>query len=210
MTSRLRKSSSNNNNELGGTSSHPGVPAWKLREQMKSAQRSRSSNNSNSGSDMDDTLSAGTASTGGSSTNYSSHPARTIRPVSRVPGGVDPALPPAFRAAFSRQRDDNFLSKSSIHSKSCSNTNSSDSFGTLDSDSENEDDDSFDGEDSFASLGSDADEDDDAYRESRNQLARLEIEKQQLSRDAKRGGPSSRMKKKLLGVHGTPLDFIAE
>jgi len=149
------------------------------------------------------------------SSNTSCHPSRTIRPVSRVPGAPDPSLPPAFRAAFSKQQQrkksgDDFLSLSSVHSRSqkdagsTANSFGSDSFGSLDSD-----DDSFDGEDSFASLDSDADEDDEAYRESRNQMARLTIEKQKQSLDTKRVG-KSRFKKKNIGVHGTPLDFIAE
>ena len=105
-----------------------------------------------------------------------------------------------------------------MHSRTTvSGTNSygSDSFGSLDSDDDETD--SFDGEDSFASLDSDADEDDEAYRESRNQLARLEIEKQKQAQDAKRGGRrgrpgmnESRFRTKATGVHGTPLDFIAE
>eukprot|EP00536_Pseudo-nitzschia_multiseries_P006661 jgi/Psemu1/15826/gm1.15826_g len=201
----------NANDELGSTTVHSSatsgsgsrMPAWKLREQMKRR---------NAGMDNNDDGSLGSTTTAGSS-GTSSHTSRTIRSVSRVPSTPDPSLPPAFRAAFSKQQErrgnkDNFLSLNSMHSRTTTNScdNSDDTYGSLNTDS---DDDSFDGEDSFASMGSDADEDDDAYRESRNQLARLEIERQQQSTDAKRGGVS-RFKKKAVGVHGTPLGFIAE
>jgi len=193
--------------ELGGTTkqqSSGAIPAWKLREKYK---QGRGDNN-----DFDDGSSV--VSMGSTRSNYSrasvtSHSRRTV---SRVPD--DPNLPPAFRALSKQQQrkknPDDFYSLSSVHSRSrTGETNSlgSDSFEFLDSDSN--DDDSFDGEDSFASLDSDADEDDDAYRESRNQMARLEIEKQKQSQDSKRVG-KSRFKKQTMGVHGTPLDFIAE
>ncbi|VEU39983.1 unnamed protein product [Pseudo-nitzschia multistriata] len=219
-------SSSSNNDELGGARSAR-VPAWKLREQMKRG-------NNHFKTDLDDANTVSTSSTTGSNLSVSSpthnashnaphnashHPFRTTRqrPVSRVPGAPDPGLPPAFRAAFRKQQErkktsDSFLNLSSVHSRTtaCSNTNyTAESNGSLGSLGSSSDDDSFDGEDSFASLDSDADEDDEAYRESRNQLARLEIEKQQQSKDAKRVGPS-RFKKKPMGVHGTPLGFIAE
>jgi len=204
-----------NNGELGGTAR---VPAWKLREQMKTGKHNfDDSNSTHSVSTASSTGSSSFNSHQSTSSNISGHPSRTILPVSRVPGAVDPSLPPAFRAAFNKQQQrkndvDNFNSLSSVHSRStagCSKTNSygsEDSFGSLDSD-----DNSFNGEDSFASLDSDADEDDEAYRESRNQMARLEIEKQKQAQDAKRVGiGTSRFKKKSIGVHGTPLDFIAE
>jgi len=208
-----------NNDDLGGTRSpnkdgSARIPAWKLREQMKKRDHSFDSNNSTHSSSTGSSSKASLQST--ISSNISSHPSRSIRPVSRVPGGMDPSLPPAFRAAFKKQQGrkmtgDGFLSLSSVHSRTtASGTNSygSDSFGSLD----DSDEDSFDGEDSFASLDSDADEDDEAYRESRNQMARLEIEKQKQAQDAKRVGirPESRFKKKSTDVHGTPLDFIAE
>lgn len=195
--------------ELGGTTkqSSGAIPAWKLREKYK---QGRGDNN-----DFDDGSSV--VSMGSTRSNYSrasltSHSRRTV---SRVPD--DPNLPPAFRTALSKQQQrkrnpDDFHSLSSVHSRSrTGDTNSvgSFSFEFLDSDSNSNDDDSFDGEDSFASLDSDANEDDDAYRESRNQMARLEIEKQKQSQDSKRVG-KSRFKKQTMGVHGTPLDFIAE
>lgn len=220
-----------NNEELGGTRSlskttnvgGAKIPAWKLREQMKRRDHNFSSNSSNhSSSDSTAGSSSAASRLSTASSNVSCHPSRSIRPVSRVPGGVDPSLPPAFRASFQKQQDrkktgDGFLSMNSVHSRTtaCSRTNSygSDSYGSLDDDDDS-DEYSFDGEDSFASLDSDADEDDDAYRESRNQMARLEIEKQKQAQDDKRGGirgvSESRFKKKSMGVHGTPLDFIAE
>jgi len=187
---------------------------------MKKSDHNFDSNNSTHSSSTGSSSMASLQSM--TSSNISSHPSRSIRSVSRVPGGIDPSLPPAFRAAFQKQQgrktsEDNFLSLSSVHSRTtaCSRANSygSDSFGSLDDDS---DENSFDGEDSFASLDSDADEDDEAYRESRNQMARLEIEKQKQAQDAKRvgtrrtGTSESRFKKKSMGVHGTPLGFIAE
>ena len=207
-----------NNDELGGarmpnaSSSGGRVPAWKLREMAKRREKN----------DLDDSISVGTTkstSSDSSSSNVSFHSSRTMPSVSvsSLPDAApDPSLPPAFRAAFNKQQErkknkDNFLSMSSMHSRTtaCSNNtmgDSEDSFASLDSDA-----DSFDGEDSFASLDSDADEDDEAYRESRNQMARLEIEKQQRMQDAKRVGTgTSRFKKKSVGVHGTPLGFIAE
>ena len=189
------------------------VPAWKLREQYKTSR----------GNNFDDSSVAS-----GSSRSTSAHSARSskTRAVSMVPD--DPNLPPAFRTMNRlehRKRVDDFNSLCSVHSRSVTGSRagsrvdarsaapsyansrgSNDSFEFLESDS---DDDSFDGEDSFASLDSDADEDDEAYRESRNQMARLKIEKQQQSQDSKRVG-KSRFKKKTTGVHGTPLDFIAE
>jgi hypothetical protein len=122
-------------------------------------------------------------------------------------GGVDPSLPPAFRAAFNRQRKkkvDDFNSMDSVHSTktqmSTMKTESDDS--DLD-DSES----TFDGHDSFASLGDDDDDDDEAYREGRNQIARQTVE-------CSRSAPSNVLRNndfrfKKGGVHGT-LDFIAE
>ena len=214
------------NNELGGTrprASRPRgdddldkkangtgkLPAWKLREKIKAERGDRDHNFD----DDNSVVSSGSMRSTGS--NYSrssvtSHSNRTFRTVSRVP--EDPSLPPAFRTMARAQRKknpDDFFSLSSVHSRSrtdaCSRTDAnslgSDSFEFLD---DSDDDDSFDGEDSFASLDSDADEDDEAYRESRNQMARLKIEKQKQSQDSKR---TKRFAKKTLG---TPLDFIAE
>jgi hypothetical protein len=229
-TSRRRS----NEDELGSTSSPTihnkngigapaRVPAWKLREQMKQRDHNFNDLSNHSNSSTGSSSMGSFQSPNPASSNHSNHPSRSFRPVSRVPGAVDPLLPPAFRPASQKSQDrkktgDDFLSMDSVHSRTtaCSKTNSygSDSFGSLD-DSDSDGTDSFDGEDSFASLGSDADEDDEAYRESRNQMARLEIEKQKQVQDAKRGGirgrtAESRFKKKSLGVHGTPLDFIAE
>ena len=136
-------------------------------------------------------------------------PSGPRKPKSSLDGVVDPNLPPAFRAAFTRQRRkgiDDFNSLASVHTASSAvmteNTaNASDS-----------DDSSFDGHDSFASLG-DEDDDDEAYREGRNQIARQTVE---CSRTVASGSKKSLLKntefrfKKSGGVHGTPLDFIAE
>jgi hypothetical protein len=194
---------SGKNNDLDGMptrrdESGAKLPAWKLREQMKAQ------NNSSS---------------------ISSHPSRSVRPVSMTPrslpgfrGGLDdPGLPPAFRAAFStqqRQRKhnkdaDDFMSLESVHSGKNSLVARTPTTANLDSDSFDSDNDSFDGHDSFASLGEES-EDDEAYRESKNQLARQELEGQKARAASKRGGMDSRFKKIAKGVHGTPLDFIAE
>lgn len=172
------------------------LPAWKLREQMKSNH----------------------------STAMSSHPARTVKPVSRTPTfksnldekEIDPNLPPAFRAAFTKQQQrkkekdiDDFMSLDSVHSGKNSLVTRTPTTANNDSDSFGSDDDSFGGHDSFASLGEDSD-DDEAYRESRNQIARQELEGQRAKAASKRGGSDSRFKKVSKGVHGTPLDFIAE
>lgn len=207
-------------NELDARSDGGGkaLPAWKLREQMKQ--------------------------------NVSSHPSRTIRPVttrggdgrglgndtslggglgstshslSRSRNTIDPSLPPAFRAAFSRQQQrkhkddiDDFMSLDSVHSGKNSivtgtpTTANNDSDGSIGSES-------FDGHDSFASLGENSD-DDEAYRESKNQLRRQEIEGQDKTshRNGLAGGGGTkrgsdyRFKKVAKGVHGTPLGFIPE
>jgi len=200
------------NDELNGTnSSSRSEPAWKLREKEK-AQRVglRNFDDSTSVVSMNSMRSTNSHTSFYSRSSVSSHPSRSVRAVSRVPGAPDPSLPPAFRAAFGKQQQrkkstDDFLSLSSIHSRSRTDACST-LANTLGSDSSISDDGSFDDEDSFASLDSDADKDDEAYRESRNQMARLSIEKQ----DTKRVGKTSRFKKKTTGVHGTTLDFIAE
>jgi hypothetical protein len=71
-------------------------------------------------------------------------------------------------------------------------------------DSDSDDDSDFDGQGSFASLGEE-EEDDEAYREGRNQMARLTIE-------TTRKSPTRTIRglRKPGGVSGTPLDFIAE
>ena len=150
------------------------------------------------------------------SSNASQHVRRTIRPVSRVPGGLDPSLPPAFRAAFKREqqhreRNNTSCLASSVasHSRTDACSTAANSFGSdlssLDSD---DDDNDFDDEDSFASVDSNADqEEDDAYLVSRNQMARFTIETKQKPRNRKK---VSRFQKKTTGVHGTPLGLIAE
>jgi hypothetical protein len=173
------------------------LPAWKLREQMKAQNHSSS---------------------------VSSHPSRSVRPVSMTPRSLpgsrgaldDPELPPAFRAAFSKQQQrkhnkdaDDFMSLDSVHSGKNSLVARTPTTANADSDSFDSDDDSVCGHDSFASLGEDS-EDDEAYRESKNQLKRQELEGQRLKASSKRGGMDSRFKKVAKGVHGTPLDFIAE
>lgn len=214
------RSRRNNDDELGGTKTggKAKLPAWKIREQMKRESSHTSSldiscnfNDSSSTCTTTESSDSSVVSRSSASSNFSSHPTRTIRSVSRVPG-PDPNLPPAFRPEFEKQQrrkksSDSYISLNSVHSRTTAASKAdsfgSDSFGSLDSDEC-----SFDGEDSFASLDSDADEDDDAYRESRNQLARLEIEKR--SQESKRpGGSRLKKKKKALGF-GTPLGLIAE
>lgn len=144
-----------------------------------------------------------------------SHHVRTIPTVSRVPDGLDPTLPPAFRAAFKREQlrrektNANCLASSvASHSRQDARSTSGESFlsdlSSLDSD---DDDNDFDDEDSFASIDSNADEEDDAYMVSRNQMARMTIETSRRPRDRKK---VSRFQKKTTGVHGTPLGLIAE
>lgn len=132
------------------------------------------------------------------------------RPKTSLDGGVDPALPPAFRAAFERQRKkgiDDFNSLASVHTASSSAMKTENTANASDSD---DDSDSFDGHDSFASLGED-DDDDEAYREGRNQMARQTVE---CSRTPGTKSPLLKNNefrfKKPGGLHSTPLDFIAE
>ena len=159
------------------------VPAWQLREKMKKESGQRS------------------VPTFKPKINHS------------LDGGIDPSLPPAFRAAARakrRQDIDDFNSMDSVHSSksqmstkvSTPTTNGSDS----DSDS------TFDGHDSFASLGEDSD-DDEAYREGRNQMARQTVESNRSSKSPRKKGvlgSSDFRKKGGMGIQGTPLDFIAE
>ena len=200
------------NDELNGTNSSSGsMPAWKLREQEKSRRAGvHNFDDNRSVVSMNSIRSTNSYTSFHSRSSVSSHPSRSVRAVSRVPGAPDPSLPPAFRAAFTKQQErkkntDDFLSLSSIHSRSRTDACST-LANTIGSDSSLSDDGSFGDADSFASLDSDADEDDEAYRESRNQMRRLNIEQQ----DTKRGGKTSRFKKKTKGVHGTTLDLIAE
>jgi hypothetical protein len=171
------------------------VPAWKLREQMKSQQPQQSRTSG---------LSQGPVS-GGPLSKASKNPL----------GAMDPSLPPAFRAAFKSQRKkevDDFMSMASVHSSSSRTqlstvmtatptSNDSDDSGLDDSES------TFDGHDSFASLGED-DDDDEAYREGRNQIAKQTVE---CSRPTTpRGLKSNDLRFRKGGVHGTPLNFIPE
>jgi hypothetical protein len=167
------------------------IPAWQLRERMKSQMPS-------------------------------SHPVRNIppNPIMRTPrdfknNNMDPSLPPAFRAAFAANKKkevDDFMSMDSVHSSKShmsiltATPTSPDSF--LDDSSS-----TFDGHDSFASLGSDDDEDDDAYREGRNQIARQQMESSRPKSNSLLKNKDFRSKIKrggLNGVGGAPLDFIAE
>lgn len=193
------------------------VPAWKLREQMKRKGGSTGSFDDLSVASGDSRYSYQSRATAASTTSSKQ------RAVSMVP--EDPNLPPAFRAVNKLQsgKRDDFNSLCSVHSRSVTSrsrangsrmdgrsaTNSyarsygdHDAFEFLESDSDESSSLSCDG--SFASLGSDADEDDEAYRQSRNQMARMTIETQKQPKDSKRVG-KSRFKK-----IGTPLDFIAE
>lgn len=199
------------NNDLDGKPSRP-VPAWKLREQMKHgggpssmpSNHVRTFRKPKPQSKLEDEDSLDSKQ----------------KPTSRSYGGNrkadldDPSLPPAFRAAFLAQRKksaDDFMNLTSVHT---SKTNSSipqspaDTAGLDDSDSDS----SFDGHDSFASLGSDDDEDDEAYREGRNQIARQEIESQQSSSRSRNSLKSKDFRKRggMNGIGGAPLDFIAE
>ena len=194
------------------------VPAWKLREQMKRKGGS-------TGGSFDEL----SVASGDSRFSYQSRATVTSttssqqRAVSMVP--EDPNLPPAFRAINklqARKRND-FNSLCSVHSRSVTSRSRANgsridgrsaansyakSYGDHHAfeflESESDESSSFDGEGSFASLDSDADEDDEAYRQSRNQMARMTIETQKQPKDSKRGG-KSRFKKM-----GTSLDFIAE
>jgi len=159
------------------------LAAWQLREQMKKS-------------------------------NHRPIPTGVRRPIPKpktdMDGGMDPSLPPAFRAVFAaRQRKkgiDDFNSLASVHTTSSTMMTEN----TANASESDDDSDSFDGHDSFASLGED-DDDDEAYREGRNQMARQTVE---CSRTP--GTKSTLLKtnelrfKKSGGVHGTPLDFIAE
>lgn len=170
-TAKIRKKDDLDERQTPTIDGKPKVPAWQLREMMKAQSR----------------------------------PTYKPKTVSRTPhrneGGVDPSLPPAFRAAVVRQRKkeiDDFMSLESVHSSKTqpSMLTANDSTSDLDSDS-------FSGQDSFASLGEEED-DDEAYREGRNQMARQTIE---CSESNTKKNYDFRLRK---GVLGMPLDFIAE
>lgn len=124
----------------------------------------------------------------------------------RISPGIDPALPPAFREMHIRNRQkqiDDFMSLDSVHS---SKTQMSSQTSLMTGTTTQSDSDSDSDLDSFASLEED-DDDDEAYREGRNQMAR-----QTLDNSPVKG--RNRLKRFNLGmnkgVHGAPLDFIAE
>lgn len=151
----------------------PILPAWKLREQMKT-------NNV-------------------PATKPNIAPRGSLR--AKAPG-IDPNLPPAFRASLMRQRKkeiDDFMSLDSVHS---SKTQMSILTENVTDNSDSGDDSSSIDGDSFASLGEDSD-DDEALRESRNQIARQRVENSP-------SRPKQRTRSYELRMKGTPLDFIAE
>jgi hypothetical protein len=168
------------------------IPAWQLRERMKSQMPSSHPVR-----------------------KITSNPiARTPRDFESNRRIDDPSLPPAFRAAFAANKKkevDDFMSMDSVHSSKShmsiltATPTSPDSF--LDDSSS-----TFDGHDSFASLGSDDDEDDDAYREGRNQIARQQMESSKPKSMSLLKNKDFRLKRGggLNGVGGAPLDFIAE
>jgi len=146
------------------------IPAWKLRERIKNESR----------------------------------PVYKPKAVSRTPlrqnDSLDPALPPAFRAAAAKQRkkeQDDFMSLDSVHSSKTQRS----MLTHDDSHSDLEDSDSLSDEDSFASLGEN-EQDDEAYREGRNQIARQTLECSQAR-------PRTTKFKKS-GINSRPLDLIAE
>ena len=156
------------------------IPAWQLREKMKRE-----------------------------STHPSVRPAGSFKPktVDSLDDGIDPTLPPAFRAMAIRKKKqdiDDFNSLDSVHS---SKSQMSTKVTTPTTDGFDSDSDSFDGHDSFASLGSE-DDDDEAYREGRNQIARQTIEDNRSSKSVLRSADFR--KKGVMKIQGTPLDFIAE
>lgn len=199
------------------------IPAWKLREQMKN----NTSQHVSTSMIHSRTIKPVSRTPGSLGAN------RTFKNSSRGHGGglggtrhgggggadVDPSLPPAFRAAFARQQQrkrnggdgDDFMSLDSVHSGKSGTymtgtpTTGHDSDGSSNSLGSE----SLDGHDSFASLGEDSD-DDEAYRESKNMLARQEIEQNRKTKSNSSGSGKSRIKRAATGVHGTPLDFIAE
>jgi hypothetical protein len=210
-------------NELDGRPTDSGKPlqGWQLREQLKQQHISTHPQR---------TFRSGTKATGGSggvlrNGSSSGGLGTTLHSLSRANHTLDPSLPPAFRAAFSKpyrkQKDDadDFMSLDSVHSGKNSivtgtpTTANNDSDGSIGSES-------FDGHDSFASLGEDSD-DDEAYRESKNQLRKQEIEGQDKTSHrngipgmaggaGSKRGSDYRFKKVAKGVHGTPLGFIPE
>lgn len=158
------------------------LPAWQLREQMKSQSR----------------------------TPVAEKPVAENGSISRLKAGlkndIDPNLPPAFRVAFTKhrkQRVDDFNSLASVHTATSTML-------TDNSDNCSYSDDSFDGHDSFASLGGDEDEDDEAYREGRNQMARQEVEESRAPASHRGTLKGSDFRFKKTGIQGTTLDFIAE
>jgi hypothetical protein len=214
----------NKNNDLDSMSSRrdssgKSIPAWKLREQMKQSDtRQTSTHNTRSIKPVSRTPGSLGANRTFAVNRSSGHGGLGATQHGGGGGGhIDPSLPPAFRAAFKRQQqrkreinNDDFMSLDSVHSgKSGSYVTGTPTTARNDDDeSSSLGSESLDGHDSFASLGEDSD-DDEAYRESKNMLARQEIEQQRKASSGKSGG-TSRIKRAAKGVHGTPLDFIAE
>jgi hypothetical protein len=200
------------NNDLDGKPSRP-IPAWQLREQMKRGGPTRIPSNHPPRTIPSSKPKA--KPEGEDSLDTKQKPTR--RSFGR-PSEDDPSLPPAFRAAFKAQRkksQDDFMNLTSVHTTKThssipqSPATTGKTAGLDDSDSDS----SFDGHDSFASLGSDDDDEDEAYREGRNQIARQEIESQQSSSSKSKSLLKSKDFRKrggMNGVGGAPLDFIAE
>jgi hypothetical protein len=181
-------SSINNNNNISGTrtshrSRHNNKSSNSIGTRSTKSTSTRSSASSNSNSCISSNPSCHTPSRNSSRSQNSNS---TIRPVSWVPGDLDPSLPPAYRPAFDKLQQQR---NSNININSNSNSDDDDS----DSDSG----------DSFANLDIDADKDDDAYRVSRDKMAQLEIETEHPKRNAK----TSRFHKQMKSI---PLGLIAE
>mmetsp|Transcript_26388 Transcript_26388/g.73781 ORF Transcript_26388/g.73781 Transcript_26388/m.73781 type:complete len:180 (+) Transcript_26388:1198-1737(+) len=168
------------NDDLDGKSS---VPAWKLLQEAKRAPHP--------------------------SQHVRKIPSGSMRSRSSMTDEIDPSLPPAFKAMYKanqRKRVDDFNSLDSVHSSKSYRSNMTQT-PTTKNDSDSYDDDSsdcsFDGHDSFASLGEDDDEDDEAYRESKNMLAKQELE-------GNKPSSSSSIRSRLKKANMNTLDLIAE
>jgi len=144
------------------------------------------------------------------SSNASSHVSRHSLAFKRR-GPLDPSLPPAFRAAALRQdpsfpgvpHDDGLSTLGGSVTSNDKFLCGDDSAAHDDSD----DDSDLSDCDSFASLDSDADDDDEAYSASRNQMARSLV----ADRPQRRSKHKSRFHSgNSKGVHGIPLFIIAE
>lgn len=131
---------------------------------------------------------------------FKNRPSTNIPKIPKMPRRIDPTLPPAFREI------DDFMSLDSVHSSKTQMSSQRSLMTGTTTQSDSDSDSDIDDHDSFASLEED-DDDDEAYREGRNQMAR-----QTLDNSPVKG--RSRLKRFNLGmnkgVHGAPLDFIAE